>query len=88
MIANAAWFAQLSPTVQASIDECATLATAYQHELAAAEDAVILQKIDPRENEIIELSDVERAAFVQALAPVLTKYRAKVDAGLFDMLNR
>ena len=88
MIANAAWYAQQSAAVQAAIDQCAVQATAYQHELADAEDAVILQKIDPRENEIIELSDVERAAFVQALAPVLTKYRARLDAGLFDMLNR
>lgn len=87
MIANAAWYAQQSVKVQTAIDECAVQATAYQHELAAAEDAVILQKIDPRENEIIELSDAERAAFVAAMAPVLTWYRDKLDAKLFELLS-
>ena len=87
MIANAVWFAQLPPDVQAAIDECATLATAYQHELAGAEDAVILQKIDPNENEIAELSDSERAAFVQAMAPVLARYRNTLNPALFNMLN-
>ena len=49
MIANASWFAGLPANVQSAIDECAVMATAYQHEFAAAEDDVILKKIDPRE---------------------------------------
>ena len=87
MIANAAWFAELPADVQRAMDECAALATAYQHELAAAEDEVILKKIDPRENEIVALSDAERAAFVAAMEPVLGKYRTKLDAKLFQMLT-
>ena len=59
----------------------------YQHQLAAAEDEVILKKIDPRENEIVTLNDAERAAFVAAMAPVLAKYRGTLDARLFEMLG-
>lgn len=87
MICNRAWFAGLSSEVCAAIEECAALATTYQHELAATEDALILKKIDPAQNEIIELSPGERAAFVAAMEPVLAKYRAKLDARLFAMLN-
>lgn len=86
MICNAARYAQWPAEVRAAVDDCAALATAYQHELAAAEDAVILQKLDPRENELIELTASERAAFVAAMEPVLAKYRAKLDAKLFEML--
>ena len=85
-IANASWFAGLPANVQSAIDECAVMATAYQHEFAAAEDDVILKKIDPRENEIIELTGGERAAFVRAMEPVLAKYRGQLDARLFTML--
>lgn len=87
MICNAALYRAWPDAVRAAVDECAVLATAYQHELAAAEDAVILKKFDARENDIIELSDGERAAFVAAMGPVLAQYRAKLDARLFAMLN-
>lgn len=87
MICNATWYASWPVDVRAAVDECAVAATAYQHELAAAEDAVILRKIDPRENEIVELHEAERAAFVAAMAPVLAKYRGKLDAKLFAMLS-
>lgn len=87
MICNASQYAAWPREVRAAVDESAPLATAYQHELAAAEDALILKKIDPLQNEIIELSQGERAAFVAAMEPVLATYRAKLDAKLFPMLN-
>ena len=61
--------------------------TQYQHELAAKEDAAILARIDPRENEIIALTPAEHAAFVTAMAPVLTRYRSQLDTRLFEMLG-
>lgn len=87
MIVNAAWYTHQPAEVQAAIDACATEATTYQHQLAAAEDEVILKKIHPRENEIVTLNDAERAAFVAAMAPVLAKYRGTLDARLFEMLD-
>lgn len=86
MICNAAWFAKLPAEAQIAVDQCAGQATAYQHELAVAEDDVILKKIDLRENEIVVLSDAERRAFVAAMEPVLARYRGKLDANLFNML--
>lgn len=69
------------------MDEAARDATAYQHRLAAAEDAEILKKLDPRENDVIRLTDAEHAAFVKAVQPVLQKYRRKLDPNLFAYLN-
>jgi TRAP-type C4-dicarboxylate transport system substrate-binding protein len=86
MICNAARYASWPAEVREAVDECAVRATAYQHELAAAEDEVILRRIDPLENEIVELTDAGRTAFVAAMESVLVRYRGKLDACLFDML--
>ena len=86
MICNAAHYAAWPTEVRSAVDECAALAAAYQHQLAAEEDAVIRAKLDPRENDIVELTPAEHAAFVAAMAPVLVKYRGTLDARLFEML--
>ena len=86
MICNQQHYAQWPEEVRTAVDQAAVIATAYQHQLAAAEDAVILAKFDVRENEMIELTTEERAAFITAMAPVLTTYRGKFDARLFTML--
>ena len=72
--------------VRAVVDAAAREATAYQHELAAAEDAAILAKLDPLENKIVRLTDAEHAAFVAAAQPVLAKHRRELDPRLFDYL--
>ncbi len=87
MIFNAARYAALPADVRAAIDEAAAIATAYQHQLATAEDAAILTKLDPKENEITTLSSAEHGAFVAAMQPIFAKYRDQLDARLFDMLG-
>lgn len=87
MICNAAHYASWPAEVRAAVDETSVLATQYQHQLAAEEDAVIRAKLDPRENQLIELSADERAAFVTAMEPVLAKYRGQLDARLFQLLG-
>lgn len=72
--------------VQAVVDTAAREATALQRRLAAAEDAEILGKLDPRENEVIHLTSAERAAFFDAVQPVLEKYRKEIDPKLFAYL--
>jgi TRAP-type C4-dicarboxylate transport system substrate-binding protein len=74
--------------VREAVDTAALEATALQHELAAAEDAAILAKLDPRENEILRLTDAQHAAFVTAVQPVLAKYRRELDPKLFGYLER
>ena len=76
------------PEVRAAVDAAALEATALQHEFATAEDATILAKLDPRENEVLRLTDAEHAAFVEAVQPVLVKYRRELDPKLFGWLDR
>lgn len=69
------------------MDAAAEEATAIQRRLAAGEDAAVLKKLDPCENEVTHLTGAERAAFVSAVHPVLQKYRRKLDPNLFASLN-
>jgi TRAP-type transport system periplasmic protein len=65
--------------IRAAVDSLAREATAYQHQLAAAEDAEILAKLDPSKNEVIRLTDAERASFVKASQLVLDRQRKELD---------
>lgn len=87
MICNAATYAAWPANVRAAVDEAAVVATAYQHELAAAEDAEILGKLDPRQTDIITLTPAEQARFVLAVEPVLADYRTRIDSRLFELLT-
>ena len=87
MICNAQHYAGWPPEVRAAVDEAARQATALQLELAAAEDEQILAKFDPAENEVIHLTDAERAAFVAAVQPVLARYRGELDPQLFAWIG-
>lgn len=87
MLCNEERYHGWPPEVRADVDEAARDATAYQHRLAAAEDAEILKKLDPRENEVMRLTVAERTAFVKAVGPVLAKYRKELDPKLFDYLK-
>jgi TRAP-type C4-dicarboxylate transport system substrate-binding protein len=69
------------------VDATAREATAFLRQLAAAEDAEILKRFDPEKNELIRLSDTERAAFMKAVEPVLDKYRKQLGPKLFAYLN-
>jgi TRAP-type transport system periplasmic protein len=87
MICNDALYGSWPPEVRAAVDTAAREATMYQRRLAAAEDAAILEQLDPGRNEVIHLTDAERAAFVIALQPILAKYRRQLDATLFACLE-
>ncbi len=87
LICNAAHYDRWPPVVQAAVEAAAVEATALQRELAAAEDAEILTRFDPRQNDIIHLSETERAAFVSAVEPVLAKYHRELDPRLFELLR-
>jgi TRAP-type C4-dicarboxylate transport system substrate-binding protein len=77
-VCNAAHYRGWPKDVQAAVDAAAKDATAYQRVLAAAEDEAILAKLDPAKNEVIRLTDAERAAFIKAVAPVLDRHREKI----------
>lgn len=73
--------------VRAVVDAAALEATALQHQLAAAEDAEILAKFNPQDNDVISLTAEEHAAFVSAVQPVLAKYRKELGPKLFSYLE-
>jgi TRAP-type C4-dicarboxylate transport system substrate-binding protein len=73
--------------VQAAVDEAALEATALQRELAASEDEDVLTRLNPRENDVIHLTGTEQAAFVDAVQPVLARYRKTLDPKLFAYLH-
>ena len=86
LVCSKAQYAGWPGEVQRAVEIAAREATAHQHRLAAEEDDEILAKIDPRENDIVRLTPAERAAFVQAVEPVLAKYRKTLDPKLFEYL--
>lgn len=87
MVCNAAHYRGWPKDVQAAVDASAREAMAYQRQLAAAEDGEIMAKLDPAKNEVIRLTDAEHGAFIEAVQPVLTKYREKLDPKLFAYLE-
>lgn len=87
MVCNAEHYRSWPRAVQAAVDAAAREATAFQRQLAAAEDEHILKLLDPARNDVIRLSDAERAAFMRAVEPVLAKYRRQLDPKLFAYLG-
>ena len=60
-----------SENTRQSVIEAATEATKIQRQFAEVADAEILNKLDPEEVEVIQLSDDQRAAFATAVRPIL-----------------
>jgi len=87
LIANAREYASWPAEVRAAVDEAALQAIALQRRLAASEDADVLAKLRPDENEVVHLTAAEHAAFVAAVEPVLSKHRAALDPKLFASLE-
>ncbi len=86
-VCNAEQYRSWPKDLQAAVDAAAKEATAYQRQLAAAEDAEMLKKFDPANNELIRLTDAERAGFMKAVQPVLDKYRKQLGPRLFEQLG-
>jgi TRAP-type C4-dicarboxylate transport system substrate-binding protein len=87
LVCNAAHYRGWPAEVQAAVDAAAREATAYQRQLAVAEDVEIMAKLDPVQNEVVRLAADERAAFLEAVQPVLAKYRRQLDPKLFAYLG-
>jgi TRAP-type C4-dicarboxylate transport system substrate-binding protein len=87
LICNAGPYERWPEEIQRAVDAAAAEATALQYKLAADEDAAILAKLDPEENEVITLSPGEHEAFVKAVEPVRAKYSQRLDPQLFEMLR-
>jgi TRAP-type C4-dicarboxylate transport system substrate-binding protein len=87
LLANAREYASWPADVRAAVDEAAPQAIALERRLAASEDADVLTRLDPAQNDVVHLTAAEHAAFVDAVAPVLAKHRARLDPALFALLG-
>jgi TRAP-type C4-dicarboxylate transport system substrate-binding protein len=87
LIVNASHYRGWPDDVRRAVDEAARDATALQRRLAASEDRDVLVKLDGSENEVVELTPAEHAAFVEAVAPVTAKYRRELGEKLFAYLE-
>ncbi|MFN7086555.1 MAG: TRAP transporter substrate-binding protein [Burkholderiales bacterium] len=87
-ICNQAHYSGWPPQVQEAVEAAAREATALQRRLAAAEDDEIMARLDPHHNDIVRLTDDERAAFVRATHSVVARYRNELDPRLFRYLER
>jgi TRAP-type C4-dicarboxylate transport system substrate-binding protein len=72
--------------VRRAVDEAAREATAAQRAMAAAEDGEVLAKLEPAGTDVVRLTDAARAAFADAVAPVVAQLRDRLGARLFDHL--
>ena len=72
--------------VRASVDLTLAVATEVQRGFAAAEEAEVLQKFDPAQNEVITLSEDERAEFAAAVQPVVEATVSRYRDELFEFL--
>jgi TRAP-type transport system periplasmic protein len=84
---NAAQYQSWPPDVRAVVEAAALETTALQRRLAAAEDTGVLEKLNPRDNEVLRLTAAEHCAFVDAVRPVIAKYRNELDPQLFAYLE-
>jgi TRAP-type C4-dicarboxylate transport system substrate-binding protein len=88
MICNESQYRGWPADVRTAVDEAAIEATALQRRLAASEDHDVLAKLNPRENEVVQLTPAEHAAFVAAVEPVRAKRRSELDPKLFALLEQ
>jgi TRAP-type C4-dicarboxylate transport system substrate-binding protein len=87
LVCNSKLYQSWPTQVQRAVDLAAREATAQQRSLAAQGDKDVLAEVDPRENEVIELSPDEHDAFVKAVAPMHARHRKSLDAKLFEYLQ-
>ena len=84
LLMNNEKFEQCPDYVRAAIEDAASVATKAQRQFAAAEDDEVLSKLDPAENDIVKLTDDERAAFKAAVGDLLENQRAQLGDDLFS----
>jgi TRAP-type C4-dicarboxylate transport system substrate-binding protein len=75
LLCHAASYAAWPAEVQQAVTAAAALATTAQRRFAAAEDEAVLSQLAATDNDIVCLTEVERALFVAAVAPLVDEQR-------------
>jgi C4-dicarboxylate-binding protein DctP len=79
LLCHAASYHAWPEAVRQAVEAAAREATAAQRGLAAAEDGEVLAKLERDGVAIARLTDGERAAFAEAVAPVTAEWRTRLD---------
>lgn len=87
LMANRAQAEAWPESVRRAVDIAAAEATAFQRELAAAEDEAMLQQLDPAQNDVVRLTPAEHRAFADAVRPVTDRYRRDHAERFFALLD-
>ena len=87
MLCNKAAFDGWPDDVRAAVDAAAALATKAQRGFAVAEDADMMERLAAEGIQPLSLSDAERAAFEDAVQPVLDGARANLGDDIFGALG-
>jgi C4-dicarboxylate-binding protein DctP len=75
LLCHAASYAAWPAEVQQAVTAAAALATTAQRRFAAAEDDAVLTQLATTDNDIVRLTEAERALFVEAVAPLVDEQR-------------
>jgi C4-dicarboxylate-binding protein DctP len=86
LLCHAPSYESWSQEVREAVEAAARVATLAQRGFASAADEEVLAGIDPAQNEIIRLTDDERAAFVEAVAPLVREQRERFGDDLLSTL--
>jgi C4-dicarboxylate-binding protein DctP len=87
LLCNKAAFDGWPDDVRAAVDAAAALATKAQRGFAVAEDADMMERLAAEGIQPLSLSDAERAAFEDAVQPVLDGARANLGDDIFGALG-
>jgi TRAP-type C4-dicarboxylate transport system substrate-binding protein len=88
LMANRAQYESWPADVQRAVAIAAAEATAFQRQLAAAEDEEMLKRFDPTQNEVVKLTPEEHHAFAEAVRPVTDRYRKDYAESFFALLDQ
>ena len=86
LLCHAPSYESWSDEVCEAVEAAARVATLAQRGFASTADEEVLAGIDPAQNEIIRLTDDERAAFVEAVAPLVREQRERFGEDLLATL--
>jgi TRAP-type C4-dicarboxylate transport system substrate-binding protein len=87
LLCHAPSYNSWSDEVREAVEAAARVATLAQRDFASAADEEVLAGIDPAQNEIIRLTDDERAAFVEAVAPLVREQRERFGEEILSALE-
>ena len=87
LLINSRLFDSLSAEQQNAIEKAAMEATTIQRNTAAAEDKLILGKLDTVDTAIVSLTKNERTQFVNAVAPIIEEQREYHGDALFKYID-